>query len=400
MPQQPLKILVLEDHDFQRAFTVAELRALGYTEIFEAGDGAQALEVLEKKGAIDIAICDLQMEGMDGIDFLYQIAKSKLVKGVVISSSLRLELRRSVQKIVPLLGFQLLGDIGKPFDSDQLKQLLDKYKYEKYKAAMLSAVELPLETEEEVIRAFNAQEIVHYYQPKFDLQTGEVTGAEVLARWIHAKRGVILPAAFLPTIERCGLMEDFFFKQLKLSLELQKKTIKQGRNINLSLNLYRGILANPDLHARIQSCIGDHKVPYSSVTFELVGSDALDIDPVTHRNLLRLRMLGCKLSADGFGSDHLSLQHLCELPLTEIKIGPDFIADLDTDPRCHDIIRNILALGASLGMSVVVEGIETQEQRQQLLELGCTLGQGYYYARPMCGADFLRWLDNQDRGPA
>ena len=107
-------------------------------------------------------------------------------------------------------------------------------------------------------------------------------------------------------------------------------------------------------------------------------------------NLIRLRMMGCRLSIDDFGAGFSSLQRLCQLPFNEIKLDAEFVRGLNDEPRCRAVIGSTLALGSTLGMSVVVEGIETAEQHRELLELGCTQGQGYWHARPMDGADLLR----------
>lgn len=394
----PLKIIVLEDHEFQRAFMVATLRHLGCTEIYQAGEGAQAISLLKEHGPVDIAICDLQMEGMDGVEFLYQIADSALVRSVVISSTLAPELRRSVHKIVPLLGMNLLGDIEKPCDKSEMAVLLSKYMRSCYQSPSVIQSDIKLETEAEVRRAFDANEFVPYFQPKLNLETGRVVGAEVLARWFHPTKGLIAPSAFIPMLEHCDLMDDLFFLQLNECGVVQKQARNQGHLINVSLNMQSGLLSRSDLHADIGSTIAQHTLPCSGFTFELTESHALDINPSTLGNLLRLRMLGCRLSIDDFGCGHSSLQRLCELPFNEIKIDASFVQQMNTEPRCRAIISNTLDLAASLDMSVVVEGIETLEQRQQLLELGCTLGQGYWYARPMSGADFLTWLGVRKSG--
>jgi EAL domain-containing protein (putative c-di-GMP-specific phosphodiesterase class I) len=102
-------------------------------------------------------------------------------------------------------------------------------------------------------------------------------------------------------------------------------------------------------------------------------------------------MMGCQLSIDDFGAGYSSMQRLCQLPFNEIKLDTEFVRTLQ-EQRCQTIISSILALGDSLGMSVVVEGIETLEQRDKLLAMGCSRGQGFFYARPMSGADLLSWL--------
>lgn len=103
-------------------------------------------------------------------------------------------------------------------------------------------------------------------------------------------------------------------------------------------------------------------------------------------------MMGCQLSIDDFGAGFSSLQRLCQLPFNEIKLDAEFVRTFEDQPRCRAVISSTLALGDALGMSVVIEGVESEQQRQQLLALGCTQAQGYLFARPMSGPDLLHWL--------
>lgn len=126
MSDLPLRVLVLEDHPFQRSVAVNILRTLGCREVLEASDGAQALALLDRAGVVDVALCDLQMEGMDGLEFLQRVGESGQVKSVIISSSLSVDLRRAVHQMVTLLGLELLGDVGKPLHVQGLADLLKK----------------------------------------------------------------------------------------------------------------------------------------------------------------------------------------------------------------------------------------------------------------------------------
>ncbi|MDD5442533.1 MAG: EAL domain-containing protein, partial [Pseudomonas fluorescens] len=145
--------------------------------------------------------------------------------------------------------------------------------------------------------------------------------------------------------------------------------------------------------------LATHQTPCASVTFELTESGLLEVPAVSLENLVRLRMMGCRLSIDDFGAGFSSLQRLCQLPFTEIKLDAEFVRGLLHEPRCRAVIGSTLALGQTLGMSVVIEGIETTEQHQALLALGCTQGQGYWHARPMNGVDLLRWLQRSAGRP-
>lgn len=394
MSNPPLRILVLEDHPFQRSVAVSMLQSLGRHQVFEASDGAQALALLDEVGTVDIALCDLQMDGMDGLEFLQRVGASGQVKAVIICSSLSADLRRAVHQMVTLLGLDLLGDVGKPMHAQVLAELLGKF------VDRPSVVDCPrgtvaLASEGAVRQALAEQQLHAWYQPKFNLHTGEVCGIEVLCRWLHPTRGIIAPAQFMPVLERCGLLDDLLFSQLEQALNLHQRARTQGFALNMAFNLQTVQLANPELANSLKTTLARHAVTGSNLTFELTENGLLEAPATSLETLVRLRMMGCRLSIDDFGAGFSSLQRLCQLPFNEIKLDAEFIRSLEHEPRCRAAISSTLALGETLGMAVVIEGIETDAQRRELLALGCTLGQGYWYARPMAGGDLLHWLQQR-----
>lgn len=392
MPTLPLRVLVLEDHPFQRSVALNMLRQLGCQEVFAAADSAQALAILERVGPVDIALCDLRMEGMDGLEFLQHAGPSGLVGSIIISSSLSVDLRRSVRRIIAMSGMVMLSDVGKPLRFDALQELLAKHLGEPQSARPLQPA-TALASHEDMHRAFDDQQLHAYFQPKFDLLTDRVQGVEVLARWHHPVKGMLPPSVFMPAMEQCGLMDELLFLLLHQGLSLQRQAMEQGDRLNVAFNLQPAQLTSPEFVSRIKTILAVHGASGSDLTFELIESGLLEEPATAMECLVRLRMMGCRLSIDDFGTGFSSLQRLCQLPFNEIKLDGEFIRTLEYEPRCRAIISSILTLGESLGMSVVVEGIETEEQRQELIALGCTQGQGYLCARPMSSEDLLNWLD-------
>ena len=398
MPGSSLRILILEDDSFQRAVAVRMFRSLGCHEVFEAADGSQALALLQQVGAVDIAVCDLQMEGMDGLAFLRRAGQSGCIRSVLLSSALSADLRRAAQQVIALLGLQLLGDVGKPLPAKELQALLDKYRGSCIRATSPDAVVQPA-CEDEVRQALALQQLQAWYQPKFNLRSGEVCGVEVLCRWMHPSKGVLPPALFIPVLERCGLMDELLFAQLDQALSLQEQARIQGYPLNMAFNLQTSQLANSQLTYTLKGILARHGTPGSRLTFELTENGLLQAPAASLENLVRLRMMGCRLSLDDFGAGFSSLQRLCQLPFNEIKLDGEFVRNLEHEPRCAAVIASTLALGNSLGMAVVVEGIETLDQLQRLLAMGCVEGQGYWFARPMSGQGLLHWLQQRETNP-
>ena len=293
-------------------------------------------------------------------------------------------------QLISLLGMALLDDISKPLQPEALQLLRAKHLNEPINESGVLPV-VPA-TEEEVRRALAGHQLHTYFQPKFNLQTGEVCSIEALARWHHPFKGVLPPSVFMSVIERCGLLDELLFQQLEHCLRLQRQAINQGCALNVALNLHAEQLVKPELTGQIQSALMAHDLPGSGLTFELTETGLLEEPAISLESLVRLRMMGCRLSIDDFGAGFSSLQRLCQLPFNEIKLDAEFVRTLEQEPRCLAVIASTLALGETLGMSVVIEGIETEAQCQQLLDIGCTQGQGFWYARPMAAEDFLNWL--------
>lgn len=385
-----LRILVLEAHAFQRSFIASLFTQSAGVEVVEAATGQEALALLARTGAVDIVLCDLRMEGMDGLAFVQRAAQSGWLRSIIISGDHPADVRRSVQQFLALLGLNLLGYVDKPVSRHLLEGLLHQHGQLRDTSSERPTRAAPVPVTDTVVREALAQGQLHaYYQPKFDLHTEQLCGVEVLARWQHPVQGLLSPAVFMPTLERCGLLDALLLAQMHQALSLQQQARAAGVGLNLAFNLHASQVASEDLSIRIRMLLAQYRAPRFSVTFEITEGGLLEASASSLECLVRLRMMGCNLSLDDFGTGFSSLQRLCQLPFNEIKLDGEFVRTLNDDPRCRAVISSTLALGESLGMSVVVEGIETREQWQQLREMGCRVGQGHVFARAMAGDQLL-----------
>lgn len=391
MTTHPLHILVLEEHAFQRAVAVSLLQQLGHN-VVEAAHAADALAILERTGPVDVAVCDLSM---DGLAFLQRAAEGGWLRAVIVSGQQPCEISRALQQYVNLLGLRWLGHIDKPTMLNQLETLLHRYLHHQLIAPAVEPI-APSFSEADICEALETAQLQAYYQPKFNLLTQEMVGVEVLCRWQHPVHGLLSAACFMSALERCRLLDELLFAQMHQALTLQQQMRATGVTLNLAFNLQASQLATLGLSTKLKGIMAQYRAPTSSITFELTESGLLEASASSLECLVRLRMMGCNLSIDDFGTGFSSLQRLCQLPFNEIKLDAEFVRGLADDPRCRSVVSSTLALGESLGMNVVVEGIETREQQQQLLELDCRLGQGYVYARPMSGEQLGCWLGEEE----
>ncbi|MBV4458726.1 EAL domain-containing response regulator [Pseudomonas sp. COR58] len=393
MPMLPLRVLVIGDNASRTLRVANRLRQGGCREVLVVADDRQAFADLEQFGPVDVTLCVLSQGRQDVPGLLQTLGRAGQGGAIIISGALAADAGSVAGQLISLLGMALQDDAGKLSQPQALQLLLARHLNEPDNEADTLPV-VPA-SEEEVRQALADHQLHTYFQPKFNLQTGDVCSIEALARWHHPFKGVLPPSVFMPVIERCGLLDELLFLQLEQGLRLQRQTLDQGVALNVAFNLHAGQLVNPLLTGRIQALLAAHGLPGSGLTFELTETGLLEAPAISLESLVRLRMMGCSLSIDDFGAGFSSLQRLCQLPFNEIKLDGEFVRGLRHEPRRRAVISSTLALGEALGMSVVVEGIETEEQRTVLLELGCTQGQGYLCARPMSAASLLNWLDLQ-----
>lgn len=390
-----LSVLVLEDHPFQRLMVVTALRSAITGRIYEASEGGEALSLLKACGGVDIAICDLQMAGKDGLEFLRESGNARLVHSVILNSALDPALCQASAAMIECLGLNFLGELARPLDINGLTALLATFQRTR-RRAHAAPVEPPPASE--VRQGLARGEFKAYYQPKVSINGESLVEAEVLARWHHPQHGVLPPSHFLPSMQTHGLMEPLFWRMLDQGLELQAQQKRTHPPATLAFNLHPSQLASRLLTTGIEHALAQRQLSASDITLE-VTEDGLESTPAaTLENLVRLRVMGCGLAMDDFGAGYSSLDRLCAFPFSQIKLDASFVRRLKIQPRTAAVIRGVASMAEALGLDLVVEGVETLEQRTQLQQLGCKIAQGYLYARPMDQAQFLGYCQAHPPG--
>lgn len=244
----------------------------------------------------------------------------------------------------------------------------------------------------ELRRGLSDDAFVAFFQPQLSLKTGAVTGVEVLARWRHPRKGMLTPGYFLEAIERHGLLDELFLRLFEQGLVLRQKLASLNLPLKVSFNLQPSQLNNPLLIEAIKVLLRTHLCPAHAITLEVTETGTLNLSGASMNNLLQLKQLGCGLSMDDFGTGFSSLERLCDVPFTELKLDASFVRKLDTHSSCKAIIRHALSLADSLGLTLVVEGVETLTQLNRLKAKGCTTIQGYVIAPPMTDNSLMLYI--------
>jgi EAL domain-containing protein (putative c-di-GMP-specific phosphodiesterase class I) len=251
----------------------------------------------------------------------------------------------------------------------------------------------------ELRHAVEHDELRLHFQPKIELNTGRVAGAEVLLRWQHPTRGLLTPADFIPFAEQTGFIRWLTRWTLDHSMAQASQWHRAGMALNLAVNISAEDIGDSRFDARVASLLSRHQLPPSLLTLELTESGAIE-DPARALHMLAaIAALGVSLSIDDFGTGYSSLSHLARMPVHEMKIDRSFIESLESDPEFATVVRSAIDMGHGLGLKVVAEGIETAAAANRLREFGCDIAQGYHYARPMSREAFEAWLKGRSRVP-
>jgi EAL domain-containing protein (putative c-di-GMP-specific phosphodiesterase class I) len=234
-------------------------------------------------------------------------------------------------------------------------------------------------------QAIEQKEFCVYYQPIISLQTGRLAGFEALVRWNHPRRGLVAPADFIPVAEETGLIVpigQWVLNEACAQVRQWQIDSPSHRSLSLSVNLSARQVAQPDLLQRIKDALETSKLNPHCLKLEITESVVMENAEAAAQMFKQLRSLGVQLSIDDFGTGYSSLSYLHRFPLNYLKIDRSFVMRLTTD-NDNAIVRTISTLARNLGMEVIAEGIETEEQFQQLKMLGCEYGQGYLFSRPV-----------------
>lgn len=239
--------------------------------------------------------------------------------------------------------------------------------------------------------ALSNGEVSVHYQPKIDLRTGSVVGAEALARWEHPRHGFVPPSFFVALAESSGLI-DRLTQCVIATVARQGSLLRHGEDaINIAVNVSAQNLANLDFPDQFEATCARHGYSCRDTTIELTESATQTVEHLLD-TLTRLRLRGTRLSLDDFGTGYSSLVQLHQLPFSEMKIDRSFVIGMETSKDCRTIVRSIIDLAHNLDLEVIAEGVETAAALDQLRDFGCDLAQGYYIGRPMPLEAFQDWL--------
>lgn len=390
IPIADLRYLIVEDHGFQRWALRQILEGLGARHILEAADGRAALEIFQNSNEpIDIIVSDLDMPGMDGMEFIRHLGAVGIPVSIILVSALDRALVASVETMTTAYGINLLGAIEKPITAPALEAAIGRHSSPQSNGHRVKSPG-PIFTLAEIVEGLRNHQFEPYFQPKVDLATGAIKGAEALARWRHPEKGIVLPGAFIKLLEESGDIDSLTLTMLEMAAVCCRTWRRGGLDATVSVNLSLKSLADVSLADRVTELVIAQGLEPRHMVLELTESATANHLGNALENLSRLRMKGFGLSIDDYGTGYSSMQQLSHVAFTELKIDQSFVRNASTQESSRVILESSLNMAKRLNITAVAEGVETQRDWDLLQTLGCDLGQGYFIAAPMETGEYFR----------
>jgi len=390
MDNSKLRFLVLDDDRFTLMVMAKMLGTLGFNSVTACDNGTSALNAIEvQEEPPNLILLDLNMPGMDGIEFVRKLVEHKYTGSLILTSGENERVLQMAEKLVNAHKIAVLGHLKKPVFPDELSKLLEKWG--------------PLADGRYIAKTYNAnelragianRELVNYYQPKVDVATCAIVGVETLVRWSHPVDGLVFPDQFIGLAERNGLIDSLTHVVLTGALHQAKAWQQLGLNLRIAVNVSMENLCSIGFADFVADAAIAAGVSNKDVVLEITESRLMLDQRAPLEVLTRLRLKRFCLSIDDFGTGHSSMTQLRDIPFDELKIDRSFVHGAWRDETSRAIYDASLGVGKQLGMEVVAEGVEDRFDWDLLRSTGCDLAQGYFIGHPMPAAHLPEWIES------
>jgi EAL domain-containing protein (putative c-di-GMP-specific phosphodiesterase class I) len=379
------------------AGAASALAAIAREAGFEPTD-VRGLDLREaREGELDgyrVICLDLQPDGADGIQLLRTLGARGCRAGILITSALDRRVLAAAHRLAAAHGLHVIASLGKPVDATRVRALLGAFQpaagvQPEAPAAYVSMGDLQ--------RGLDLGEVQVHFQPKIAVDTLDFSGVEALVRWCAPERGNIPPDTFIALAERSGLIGELTHAVMARAFADCAAWLAAGIDTRTAINLSPRSLGELELPDVIQGLADEHGVDPSRIVVEITEGWREQDDVIALDVLTRLRLKGFTLSIDDFGTGYSTMLQLKRIPFNELKLSGSFIQGAASDREARAILESSVSLGRQLGLHVVAEGIERQEDWDLVTELGCDEAQGYFVARPMRADVLPRWLVRWNR---
>ena len=390
----PQRVLVIDDEPDVGTLIATASKALGF-DCTATIDAATFLRELTPE--TNLIFLDLMMPQTDGVEMLRLLSQQECKVPIILMSGVGSRILETAEQLAQTLGLSIIGRLNKPFRLKELQSMLGRSAAPMASSAAIVTAQKDIQ-DAEVRNAVDQDEFVLHYQPQVEIATGNIIGVEALVRWMHPARGLIFPDSFIGRAESLGLIDQLGWIVYDRGMREVGQFADDHETVPvLSLNVSVHSLRDLAFPDRFLSLIEKHGLSASNVTIEITESGLMEELSRTLDVLTRLRMKKVSLSIDDFGIGYAMMQQLRNVPATELKIDKSFVRNLHSNERDRVIAQKTIEIGHQLGMKVVGEGVETQEQMDFLRVNQCDALQGYLFSRPLPANDLMNWLAHYRR---
>jgi EAL domain-containing protein (putative c-di-GMP-specific phosphodiesterase class I) len=365
------RLVILDDEKDICAFVAQVASGCGF-EVYSTTRPRRFLEHIANHPPA-VIILDLKIPEMDGIEVLRQLSELHVSADILLMSGVGDRILDTAMRIGNERGLHMVGLLAKPIRLEDLRERLN----------VISQSDTSAVSDDRLKEAIVNDELVLHYQPIQNLDTGKIIGVETLVRWQHPGLGLLPPAQFLPLAEKSNLIDPLTNWVTAEALNQMAAWRRQGIELSLSVNISTINLADYRFPDRLDALCREVGVDPGKIIVELTETATMQ-DAVQLMDVLtRVRLKGFRLSLDDFGTGYSSLVQLRRLPFSAIKIDRSFVSAMMESTDDAAIVETIIAMGQSLKLRTIAEGVETEETWHALKAKGCAFAQGYFIARPM-----------------
>lgn len=386
-----LRVMVVDDKKFIRETIGRVLNQLGIQDIVFASSGSEAIALLDTaQETIDVVFTDLQMANGDGVEFSRRVTELDHRPAITFISGSNRNLLMTAESVARARGLQVLGVLEKPVGLADIKRALNQLAKPQPKPQSTSTSVI---TKTDLEQAIKHGELFLHFQPKANILTHKIVGFESLVRWLHPVHGLISPLEFIALAEKNGLITQVTDRVCELALAQCARWKRAGLDIKVSVNMSALMLNDLSLPDRLAEQVLGGNIDPGQIVLEVTESGIFENEADSLDILARLNLKGFQLSIDDFGTGYSSLDQLQRVPFAELKIDRVFVSGAADSIKKRAILESSASLGRKLGMTVVAEGAETEDDLRLLAELGVCIVQGYAIGKPMPPGAVLSWIE-------
>ncbi|MEF7612907.1 EAL domain-containing response regulator [Aquincola sp. MAHUQ-54] len=352
-------------------------------------DVAGVQRLLAQRAPPALLVMGLRFADGDGFQLMRLLARRARAPAVFILSRQQRAVIKTASSLAESCGLPLAGAAELPAQADAIVRSVLAYRPDVQRPAPPVRPEL---SRDELLSLFDRDVLQPWMQPKWRLATGEIVGFEALMRAHDAEGRLVMPDRLVAALGRHQLLDEATLHMARRTVDFVASCLAEGMAISASINVSMQSLSNFSFCQELAAAVDQAGVDPSWITIEITETDAMADLASVIENTGRIRMLGFNLAIDDFGTAYSSLFQLSRIPFSELKIERAFVTGIAADRGKQGIVKACAMLGASLGLHVVAEGVETLEELQWIRDAGCTEVQGYLVSRPMPAGRALDWL--------